>query len=266
MPDANVPHVAPPIAGDGLRRAFGAGLALLLAASLAACSGNGPPPSQAVNVIAAKPLKRQIVDWDDFVGHFEAVDSVDVRPRVSGYLQSIGFRDGRWSIRASCCSSSIPGPTRPRSTRPRARRLTRSRRNQRQYRAGARQKAAGRRCRSPAGLSDAARDPAASRGRLSLRPRRQWKAHALNLGFTTCHCAHRRPRLGPARRARQSGHRRSDDPDQHHRSRSDPLHLHGPESLYLKYQSRGQRESGTSSSSRSANPVEIRLQDETTYR
>jgi RND family efflux transporter MFP subunit len=35
------------------------------------------------------------VDWDDFVGHFEAVDSVDIRPRVSGYLQSINFRDGQ---------------------------------------------------------------------------------------------------------------------------------------------------------------------------
>ena len=35
-----------------------------------------------------------IVDWDDYVGQFVAVDSVDVRPRVSGYLQSIGFKDG----------------------------------------------------------------------------------------------------------------------------------------------------------------------------
>ncbi|HEX4160340.1 MAG TPA: efflux RND transporter periplasmic adaptor subunit [Rhizomicrobium sp.] len=91
MPDANVPHVPQPWA----RRAFGAAAALFLAAVLAACSGNGPPPPAPVNVIAAKPLKRKVVDWDDFVGHFEAVDSVDLRPRVSGYLQSINFRDGQ---------------------------------------------------------------------------------------------------------------------------------------------------------------------------
>lgn len=51
-----------------------------------------PPPPPLVTV--SHPMQRDVVDWDDFVGHFEAVDSVDVRPRVSGYLQSIGFRDG----------------------------------------------------------------------------------------------------------------------------------------------------------------------------
>lgn len=72
--------------------------ALLLAAALAACSSGeaqtdgaaqGPPP-----VTVAKPLAREIVDWDDYVGRFEAVEQVEVRPRVSGYLQSVNFRDG----------------------------------------------------------------------------------------------------------------------------------------------------------------------------
>ncbi|HSZ53790.1 MAG TPA: efflux RND transporter periplasmic adaptor subunit [Caulobacteraceae bacterium] len=35
-----------------------------------------------------------IVDWDDYQGQFIAVDSVDIRPRVSGYLLSVGFKDG----------------------------------------------------------------------------------------------------------------------------------------------------------------------------
>ncbi len=52
-----------------------------------------PPPPPTVYV--SKPLQQQVVDWDDYVGHFEAINSVDVRPRVSGYLQSIGFRDGQ---------------------------------------------------------------------------------------------------------------------------------------------------------------------------
>jgi RND family efflux transporter MFP subunit len=49
-----------------------------------------PPP----NVTVSHPLQQTVIDWDDYVGQFIAVDSVDVRPRVSGYLQSVGFKDG----------------------------------------------------------------------------------------------------------------------------------------------------------------------------
>ncbi|MBE7217738.1 MAG: efflux RND transporter periplasmic adaptor subunit [Caulobacteraceae bacterium] len=61
--------------------------------ALSACHKKAEPPPPPL-VTVSHPLQREVVDWDDFVGHFEAVDSVDVRPRVSGYLQSIGFRDG----------------------------------------------------------------------------------------------------------------------------------------------------------------------------
>lgn len=64
-------------------------------AALAACHAKPPPPPPPPTVIVAKPLAKRIVDWDDFVGRFEAVNSVDVRPRVSGYLQSIDFTDGQ---------------------------------------------------------------------------------------------------------------------------------------------------------------------------
>jgi RND family efflux transporter MFP subunit len=70
-------------------------LAVLTAGTLLADCSRQPPAPQPPLVIAAKPLIRKIVDWDDFVGHFEAVDSVDIRPRVTGYLQSINFRDGQ---------------------------------------------------------------------------------------------------------------------------------------------------------------------------
>ena len=67
-----------------------------VALGLAAVAGchRKPPPPPPPEVTVAHPFKRDVVDWDEFVGHFEAVDTVDVRPRVSGYLQSIGFRDG----------------------------------------------------------------------------------------------------------------------------------------------------------------------------
>ena len=56
-----------------------------------ASSGGPPPPA----VTVAKPIKRTIVDQDEYVGRFVAVDSVEVRARVSGYLDKIHFTDGQ---------------------------------------------------------------------------------------------------------------------------------------------------------------------------
>jgi RND family efflux transporter MFP subunit len=70
-----------------------AGAAMWL--TLAGCDAktrDAPPPPPPVT--AAQPLHRQIVDWDEFIGRFEAVETVQVRPRVSGYVQSIAFKDG----------------------------------------------------------------------------------------------------------------------------------------------------------------------------
>ena len=50
------------------------------------------PPPPAVTV--AKPVQRTIVDQDEYVGRFVAVDSVEIRARVSGYLDKIHFKDG----------------------------------------------------------------------------------------------------------------------------------------------------------------------------
>jgi len=63
--------------------------AALIAAPLAAVAQNAPPP-----VTVAKPVVRDVVDNDDFVGRFEAVDEVSVRARVGGYLQEVHFTDG----------------------------------------------------------------------------------------------------------------------------------------------------------------------------
>jgi RND family efflux transporter MFP subunit len=52
------------------------------------------PPSPP-KVTVAKPTLREMIEWKDFTGQFEAVDFVDVRARVSGYLESINFIDGQ---------------------------------------------------------------------------------------------------------------------------------------------------------------------------
>ena len=51
-----------------------------------------PPPPV---VTVAKPEQRKVVDHDEYVGRFVAVDAVEVRARVSGYLEKVHFKDGQ---------------------------------------------------------------------------------------------------------------------------------------------------------------------------
>jgi multidrug efflux system membrane fusion protein len=50
----------------------------------------GPPPA----VTTAKPVVRDVVEYDDFTGRFDAADAVEIRARVSGYLEKVAFQDG----------------------------------------------------------------------------------------------------------------------------------------------------------------------------
>ena len=73
------------------------GLALLLAAALSAC-GEKPPQQPAAAaappVTIAQPVKRTVTDWDEFTGRFDAVEEVQIRARVGGFVTSVEFRDG----------------------------------------------------------------------------------------------------------------------------------------------------------------------------
>jgi RND family efflux transporter MFP subunit len=71
---------------------------LVMAVLATACDRNpqanadaeAPPPT----VTVTQPVVQKVTDWDEFTGRLYAVESVEVRPRVSGYLQSIGFKEG----------------------------------------------------------------------------------------------------------------------------------------------------------------------------
>ena len=72
-------------------------IAALCAGMLAGCdnkpaAGAAPPPPP---VTVSKPLQKQITEWDEYTGRFEALATVDVRARVSGFIDSIHFRDGQ---------------------------------------------------------------------------------------------------------------------------------------------------------------------------
>lgn len=67
-------------------------LFVLLAACQQAQTALPPPPLPQVTV--SQPVAREVVEWDEYTGRLEAVESVEVRARVNGYLQSIHFTDG----------------------------------------------------------------------------------------------------------------------------------------------------------------------------
>ncbi len=64
-------------------------LAAILFAATAAAQQPGPPP-----VTVAKPLVKELIEWDEFTGRFEASAAVDLRARVNGFLESVHFTDG----------------------------------------------------------------------------------------------------------------------------------------------------------------------------
>ncbi|OFX00901.1 MAG: efflux transporter periplasmic adaptor subunit [Alphaproteobacteria bacterium RIFCSPHIGHO2_12_FULL_66_14] len=68
---------------------FAAALVLTTAPAMA----QGGPPAMPVSV--AEPLAKRVTQWDEFSGRFEAVASVEVRARVSGFIDKLHFRDGQ---------------------------------------------------------------------------------------------------------------------------------------------------------------------------
>ena len=80
------------------RRIATFGMSALALAVLAACSGGhaeeaGMPPAPEVS--AAPVLVKQVSQWDEFSGRVEAVQSVELRPRVSGYIDKVNYVEGQ---------------------------------------------------------------------------------------------------------------------------------------------------------------------------
>lgn len=66
---------------------------LVLWALPAASFAQGAPPAMPVGV--SEPIAKRITQWDEYSGRFEAVATVEVRARVSGFIESLHFKDGQ---------------------------------------------------------------------------------------------------------------------------------------------------------------------------
>jgi multidrug efflux system membrane fusion protein len=78
-----------------IRRAHWAPRAIILLALTAGAAAEAQPaPPQAVPVTVSPPLAKRITQWDEYSGRFEAVARVELRARVSGYIEQVNFKDG----------------------------------------------------------------------------------------------------------------------------------------------------------------------------
>src|SRR5947207_964046 len=68
-------------------------VALLCAAGCKPKSGVAPPQPPAVSVV--QPVAREVVEWDEYIGRLESPESVEIRARVSGYLDKVHFKEGK---------------------------------------------------------------------------------------------------------------------------------------------------------------------------
>jgi membrane fusion protein, multidrug efflux system len=91
-------NIRKPPARSRTRPAFAAvASSLLIAMAFAGCSSeaapNSAPPPPEVSV--AQVLSKQVQQWDEFTGRISAVETVELRPRVSGYVERVAYEEGQ---------------------------------------------------------------------------------------------------------------------------------------------------------------------------
>ena len=240
-------------------------IAMTAAVLMASCAAKPPPSPPPPNVTVARPLQQSVTDWDDYVGQFVAVDSVDVRPRVTGYLQSVSFKDGQMVRQGQVLFVIDPRPYQAALDQAQG---------QAAHAAAALANAHTERMRgdqllAARAISQQAYDLLAATERQDaadvLAAKANVSAAALNLGFTRVIA----PMSGRVsdRRVAPGNLVSADTTVLTNIVNLNPIRFAftGSEAMFLKYQRESQ--TGAGASSRQApTPVEIRLQDEPNYR
>lgn len=93
MTPVSHPRTSPRLAGRLLAFSL-LGLLALPACKREAAGPAGAPQAGPPDVTVAKPLERHLMDWDEFTGRLTSREKVDVRPRVSGYITEVNFKEG----------------------------------------------------------------------------------------------------------------------------------------------------------------------------
>lgn len=94
-----------------ISRRYAALCGLVAAVMLSACGESQKPPAPPPPVVTvANPVKRTVTDFDEYVGRFTAVNSVEIRARVSGYLEKVHFTDGQMIKEGDLLFSVDPRP------------------------------------------------------------------------------------------------------------------------------------------------------------
>jgi len=70
-------------------------LVLALLFFINGCRSAAPTAAPPPKVTVSTPIVREVIEWDEYTGRMESTESVEVRARVNGYLQSIHFKDGQ---------------------------------------------------------------------------------------------------------------------------------------------------------------------------
>lgn len=240
-------------------------MGIAAALSLAGCEDSAPARAAALPVVTvAQPLVRNIVDWDSYVGRFEAVQRVDLRPRVTGYLVDVHFEDGDVVEAGDLLFTIDPRPFE-----------------------AALDEARGRAAAATARVENVRTELERARGLLDIQAvsKEEFealeaavrsaeaelaavgaavRAHELDVGFTRVvapiagRVSYRRVDVGNAVKA--------DETVLTTIVSVDPIHFafQGSEALYLKYkrQNAGRNGDGSAGAGDAATPVRIRLQDE----
>ncbi len=237
-----------------------------ISVGVSACGGKKkPPPPPPPLVLTAHPLQRSIVDWDDYSGRFEAKDSVEVRPRVSGYLTAVRFTDGQMVRKGQPLFQIDPRPYQAVLDQAKAN-AARAQVTLDNANLEAERYAKLLAARAASQQELAARQAAAAQAKADLfAVQAQARAAALNVGFTSI-VAPMSGRISD-RRVAPGNLVTADSTVLTTLVTVDPIRFtfEGAEGLYLKYQRLNQEGSRASSRIR-ANPVEIKLGDETEYR
>src|SRR5580765_2844111 len=68
---------------------------LLIALLIAGCGKHAAPSAPPPTVTVVQPVARDVIEWDEYIGRLESPETVEIRARVSGYLDKVHYKEGK---------------------------------------------------------------------------------------------------------------------------------------------------------------------------